>query len=161
MGSMDSRAGSAPTSRRFSAEQNQHAVRMVFALREGLGTSTGTVVRVARQLGYGVESLRRWVAQAEIDADARAGVTTAESAELNRLRQENRELPRANEILQRAAVFSGRNSTADSDDRLEHGVRSVETGKCKASKFTNMRRRNHRLVSRGRDSQRHIHSPHR
>ena len=80
---------------------------MVFALREELGTSAGTVTRVARQLGYGPESLRRWVAQAEIDAGTRAGVSTADNAELKKLRQENRELRRANEILQRAAVFFG------------------------------------------------------
>ena len=107
MGSMDTDAGPAATSRRYSAEQKQHAVRMVFALREELGTSAGTVTRVARQLGYGPESLRRWVAQAEIDAGTRAGVSTADNAELKKLRQENRELRRANEILQRAAVFFG------------------------------------------------------
>ena len=72
-----------------------------------LGDAAGTVARVARQLGYGEESLRRWVAQAEIDAGARAGVSTAESVELRRLRQENRELRRADEIGQRAAVFFG------------------------------------------------------
>ena len=104
---MDADAAPAPTSRRYSAEQKRHAVRMVLALREELGTSVGTVTRVARQLGYGVESVRKWVAQAEIDAGTRAGVTSAESAELKRLRQENRELRRANEILQRAAVFFG------------------------------------------------------
>ena len=62
---------------------------------------------MARQLGYGEESVRRWVAQAEIDAGTRAGTSTAESAEMRRLRQENRELRRANEILQRAAAFFG------------------------------------------------------
>ena len=104
---MDTEAGPAATSRRYSAEQKQHAVRMVLALREELGTSAGTVTRVARQLGYGVESVRKWVAQAETDADVRAGVSSGESEELKRLRQENRELRRANEILQRAAVFFG------------------------------------------------------
>ena len=107
MGSMDGELRRVPTARRYSAEQKQHAVRMVMALREELGCSAGTVARVARQLGYGEESLRRWVAQAEIDAGARAGVSTAESVELRRLRQENRELRRANEIGQRAAVFFG------------------------------------------------------
>lgn len=107
MDSMDTKSGPVPTSRRYSAEQRQHAVRMVFALRDELGTSVGTVTRVARQLGYGAESLRRWVAEAEIDAGTRSGVSTAESVELKRLRQENRELRRANEILQRAAVFFG------------------------------------------------------
>lgn len=104
---MDAGLGRALASRRCSAEQKQHAARMVMALREGLGSSAGTVARVARRLGYGEESLRRWVAQAEIDAGARAGVSSAESVELRRLRQENRELCRANEILQRAAVFFG------------------------------------------------------
>ena len=107
MGPMDAGMRPAPTSRRYSAEQRQHAVRMVMALREELGSSAGTVTRVARQLGYGVETVRKWVAQAEIDAGTRAGVSTAESVELKRLRQENRELRRANEILQRAAVFFG------------------------------------------------------
>ena len=80
---------------------------MVLALREELGTTAGTVARVARQLGYGVESVRSWVRQAEIGAGQRAGATSAESEELRRLRQENRELRRANEILQRAATFFG------------------------------------------------------
>ncbi len=107
MESMDTQTRVAARSRRYSDEQKKHAVRMVFALREELGTSSGTVTRVARQLGYGEESLRRWVAQAEVDAGSRAGVSTVESVELKRLRQENRELRRANEILQRAAVFFG------------------------------------------------------
>ena len=37
-----------------------------------LGTEHGTVYRVARQLGYGVESVRSWVRQADID-DGYAG----------------------------------------------------------------------------------------
>ncbi len=51
---------SKPTMRRYSREQKEQAVRMVFALREELGTSQGTVKRVADQLGIGVESLRSW-----------------------------------------------------------------------------------------------------
>ena len=58
---------------RGGLEQKEHAVRL-FALREELGTSSGTVTRVANQLGYGVESVRKWVAQAEIDTGARAGL---------------------------------------------------------------------------------------
>ena len=98
---------SKPTMRRSSPGQKEQAVRMVFALREELGTSLGTVKRVADQLGVGVESLRSWVKQAEIDSGARRGVTSAEAEENKRLRQENRELKRANEILQRAAHFFG------------------------------------------------------
>ena len=107
MGSVDAELRPAATSRRNSPEQKDQAVRIVLALRAELGASVGTVARVARQLGYGVESERSWVRQAEIDAGTRAGVTSAESEELKRLRQENRELRRANEIGQRVATFFG------------------------------------------------------
>ena len=49
-----------PTTRRHS-EQEEAAVRLVRTLRAGLGSDHGTVRRVARQLGYGVESVRMWV----------------------------------------------------------------------------------------------------
>jgi transposase len=98
---------SKPTTRRYTPEQKERAVRMVFALRAELGTSQGTVIRVADQLGIGVESLRTWVKQTEIDSGARPGTTSAEAEENKRLRQENRELKRANEILERAASFFG------------------------------------------------------
>ncbi len=56
-----------PTTRRYSAEEKAAAVRMVRTLRAELGTEQGTVQRVARQLGYGVESVRTWVRQVDID----------------------------------------------------------------------------------------------
>ena len=52
---------SKPQSRRYTPREKEQAVRMVQALREELGTSQGTVKRVAEQLGYGVESVRGWV----------------------------------------------------------------------------------------------------
>jgi transposase-like protein len=96
-----------PTTRRYSPEEKAAAVRMVRALRAELGTDHGTVQRVARQLGYGIESVRSWVRQADIDDGYAPGVTTAESQRIRDLEQENRELKRANEILKRAASFFG------------------------------------------------------
>jgi transposase len=96
-----------PTSRRYSLEEKAAAVRMVRTLRAELGTDHGTVYRVARQLGYGVESVRTWVRQADIDDGYAPGVSTAESQRIKDLEQENRELKRANEILKRAASFFG------------------------------------------------------
>ena len=96
-----------PTTRRYSPEEKAAAVRMVRTLRAELGTEHGTVQRVAAQLGYGVESVRSWVKQADIDEGHVAGVTTVEARRVRELEQEARELRRANEILKRAASFFG------------------------------------------------------
>ena len=100
-------ASGKPTARRYSAEEKSAAVRMVRTLRAELGTEQGTVSRVARQLGYGVESVRAWVRQADIDDGHAPGMSTAESQRVKELEQEIRELKRANEILKRAASFFG------------------------------------------------------
>ena len=96
-----------PQTRRYSQEEKDAAVRMVRTLRAELGTKQGTVQRVAGQLGYGVESVRTWVKQADIDEGHTPGVTTSEAQQVKELEQENRELRRANEILKRAASFFG------------------------------------------------------
>jgi transposase len=64
-----------------------------------------TIRSVAEKLGCRVESLRRWVRQAERDAGARPGLTTDERARLKQLERENFELKRANEILRKASAF--------------------------------------------------------
>ena len=96
-----------PTTRRYSPEEKAQAVRLVRTLRAELGTEHGTVQRVAAQLGYGIESVRSWVKQADVDDGHVPGVTTDEAARVKALEQENRELRRANEILKRAATFFG------------------------------------------------------
>jgi len=67
----------------------------------------GAVTHVARQLGIGPESLRKWVHQAEVDRGERGGLTSEEHERVKQLERENRELRRANEILKSAAVFFG------------------------------------------------------
>ena len=94
-----------PTTRRYSPEERERAVRMVFVLRRELGSSLGTVARVAAQLDIGVESLRSWVRQAEIDGGERPGTSSVEAGELKALRQEVKELRRANSILRSASAF--------------------------------------------------------
>ncbi len=96
-----------PTTRRYSAEEKAAAVRMVRTLRAELGSEHGTIQRVAGQLGYGVESVRSWVRQADVDEGYSPGVSSTESRRIKELEQENRELKRANEILKRAASFFG------------------------------------------------------
>ena len=56
-----------PSTRRYSQAEKDRAVRAVRQLRKELGAEYGTRKRVADQLRIGVESLRSWVKQAEID----------------------------------------------------------------------------------------------
>jgi transposase len=94
-----------PTARRYSPEEKARAVRLVRQLRKELGTTHGTVQRVAGQIGCGVESLRTWVKQADIDEGVEPGVTSVEARRIKDLEQENRELRRANDLLKRASAF--------------------------------------------------------
>jgi len=64
-----------------------------------------SMAQVARDLDLTESSVRRWVAQAEIDAGRRDGLTSDERAELARLRKENRVLREERDILKRATAF--------------------------------------------------------
>ena len=90
---------------RYPDELRERAVRMVQEIRRETGESHGVITRVARELGIGSESLRQWVTRSEIDAGARPGVTSVEAAEIKRLKRENAELRRANDILKAASIF--------------------------------------------------------
>ena len=66
------------------------------------------MAEVARDLDLTESSVRRWVAQAEVDAGRRDGLTTDEREELTRLRKENRVLREERDILRRATAFFAR-----------------------------------------------------
>ena len=87
-----------PTTRRYTEEEKAQAVRLVRQLRRELGTEHGTVQRVAEQLGYGVETVRKWVKRADVNEGLKAGTSSEDRARIKALEQENRELKRANEI---------------------------------------------------------------
>lgn len=62
---------------------------------------------MARLLGVGcAETVSKWVCQIQVDGGARPGTTTDESAELKRLRRENAELRRANDLKTVSAFFA-------------------------------------------------------
>ena len=96
------------TQKRYPPELRARAVRLVFETIETEGRSFGAIARVARQLGIGEESLRKWVRQAETDRGERAGTTTDQKQRIAELERENRELRRANEILKAASAFFAR-----------------------------------------------------
>ena len=64
-----------------------------------------THAEVASDFDVSVESVRRWVRQADIDDGAREGVTSAEHAEIKRLRAENSRLREDVAILRAATTF--------------------------------------------------------
>jgi len=80
-------------------------VRLVRDHLYDYGSVTAASVAVGAQLGVARESLRRWVSQADVDAGARSGVSTAEVEEIRRLKAENRRLTEANSILRAASIF--------------------------------------------------------
>ena len=94
-----------PTTRRYSEEEKARAVRLVRQLRAELGTEHGTVKRVAEQLGYGVESVRALVRQADVDEGLKAGRSAEDEALIRELQQRNRELERANKFLKKASAY--------------------------------------------------------
>ena len=84
--------------RKYPAELRERAVRLVLE-------SGRPIAHIAQDLGVHREALRQGVRQAEADQGRRTDQpTTAEQEELKRLRKENAELRRANEILKAASA---------------------------------------------------------
>ena len=100
---MSSRKGS--SQRRYQPAEKENAVRLVRLRREETGESHGSVKAVADQLGFGVESVRNWVKQADIDDGVKPGTTTADAERIRQLEQELKEVRRANAILRSASAF--------------------------------------------------------
>ena len=97
---------SGSASRRYPPELRERAVRMFAEIRGDQESEWAAMKRVAELLGVtSAETVRQWVRRAEVDAGARPGVTSEESAEIKRLRRENAELKRANAILKAASSF--------------------------------------------------------
>ena len=67
-----------------------------------------TRAEVAADFGVSIESVNRWMRQANIDDGIREGLTTAEQSELVQLRRKARRLEMENEILRRAAAYFAR-----------------------------------------------------
>jgi transposase len=93
------------TSKRYSAEVRERAVRMVAEHREEYGSQWAAIQSIAGKIGCTSEALRRWVRQSERDGGERAGLSTSDRERLKQLERENRELKRANEILRTASAF--------------------------------------------------------
>jgi transposase len=91
--------------KRIDPELRARAVRLVIEHRAEYPTETAAVIAVAKQLGVSRESVRRWQAQAGVDAGDRPGVTTQDNIEIKKLKAENKRLREDVEILRAATVF--------------------------------------------------------
>ena len=74
-------------------------------------TSGKSVGQVCRDLDLTETAVRRWIAQADIDAGRRDGLTTAEREELTQLRREVRVLRQERDILAKATAFFAKETT--------------------------------------------------
>ena len=93
------------TSKRYSPEVRERAVRMVLEQQTEHSSQWATIQSIASKLGCTSETLRRWVRRAERDQGIRNGMTSDDRERLKKLERENRELKRANEILRKASAF--------------------------------------------------------
>jgi len=85
--------------KKYPEELLDRGARLVFE-------SGRPIAHVARDLGIHPETLRKWVRQVEADEGKRTELLSSqEREELARLRKDNRELRRANEILKAASAF--------------------------------------------------------
>jgi transposase len=97
--------------RKYPDDLRERAIRLVLDAKadpdggpDG-GSAKGACRRIGEQLGINPETLRGWVARAEVDAGARPGTTSEDALRIVALEKENRELRRANAILRSASAF--------------------------------------------------------
>jgi transposase len=91
--------------KKIDDEVKARAVRLVAQHQSEYASLTAAAEAVARQVGVGKESVRRWVIQAQIDGGQRQGATSEELAEIKALKAKVRRLEDDNAILKAASVF--------------------------------------------------------
>jgi transposase len=96
-----------PRPRKYPQELIERGVRLVLG-------SGRPIAHVAKDIGLPPETLRKRVRQVEADQGLRPDLPTSEEREeIKRLKHENYELRRANEILKAASVFFATELDAD------------------------------------------------
>lgn len=75
-------------------------------MRPDYPSEAQAIASVAHKLGVGSpETIRTWIRRLQVDSGLRPGLTADAAEEIKRLRRENAELRRANEILKAASSF--------------------------------------------------------
>jgi transposase len=81
------------------------ALRMFADHRQDYPSDTALAEAVAKKVGVGRETARRWLVQVDVDAGSRPGVSSDDHAEIKRLKAEVKRLREDNEILRQASIF--------------------------------------------------------
>jgi transposase len=90
--------------RRFTKEFKAETVALI-------RRSGKSIAEVCRDMGLPESSVHRWLAQVDVDAGQRDGLTTTEREELSRLRRENRVIREERDVLAKAIAFFTRTTT--------------------------------------------------
>ena len=86
------------TTKRYSPEVRERAVRMVLELQSEHQSQWAAIQSIGDKIGCTHETLRRWVRQTERDQGLRPGLSCDD-------REQLKQLKRANEILRKASAF--------------------------------------------------------
>ena len=114
--------------KKIDDELKARAVRLVNDHQGEYASLTAAAAVVAKQLGVGKESVRRWVIQSQIDGGHRAGASSEELAEIKALKAENRRLRgrrRDSEIAGPRLSSSGNSTPAT----VDHGFHRHHEGR--------------------------------
>nr|WP_179658480.1 IS3 family transposase [Nocardioides panzhihuensis] len=106
--------------KKYSDEMRERALRMVAEALPDHPNQMAAIRHVADLLGMNSETLRVWLRRSEVDAGTRPGVSTDAAEEIKRLRRENAELRRANEILKSASVFFAKGARPSHDEVIRY-----------------------------------------
>jgi transposase len=132
------------TSKSFSAEVRERAVRMVLDHKGESGSEWAAIRSIAAKIGCTAESLRRWIRRSDGGGGAAPDGLPADLRErLKALERENRELRQANGILRKASAYSAQ---AELDRRFKPCSRSStitagSTGSSRSARFCRSLRR--------------------
>ncbi|MFE6965662.1 transposase [Agromyces sp. NPDC057679] len=91
--------------KKFEPEMRERALRMLAEAMPDHRNKSAAVRHVAGLLGMSPETLRTWARRIEVDEGRAPGVSTDMLEENRRLKRENAELRKANEVLTAANVF--------------------------------------------------------